>query len=349
MGWMVCRFTDLDIEVPLSPSTRIGRHWSNDIVVAHPAMPLYWVEIRWEQGGWRFRCLSGEGRTRAKGPRRGEWTCLKAASGQGSRVTIEDVGQFELVDDREPVPMLVDCETGVRHIGPEIRDVIYAHGEVAEGGKLHWNGRLYRMEGIGPLVVAQVGEIDIAHPDCHIHVDVDTLTAQISQGHAQVMIEGEPVRTLAVYVAARLSGQEDGWLNSEDAYAAWVYLGGSETSPIARIGWERGKLRRGLSIQEVDNSKRLFSVRRRASVSVKDASACFDSVRSTSRIDWDESDALASRTWYSQGAGAGVARGGKYAVIWICLSFCGCGVRRKEHSGESRRYDGRCRGDHRQR
>lgn len=267
MGMITCTFPNLEVEVPLSPSTRLGRHWSNDVVISDPTMPLHWVEVRWEERKWRFRCFTGEGRTRAKGPRSGDWTGLRAEGSQRSRVTIDEIGYFELTDATEPRPMLVDIRTGFRHTGHEVEGVIFASGITAEGGTLFWGGRLFRIEGVAPLIAAQVGDIDIAHPGCHIDVDLDTLTAQISQGNAQVVLEGEPVRTLAVYVAARASGEEEGWLSSGDAYAAWLHYGGSETSPIARIGWERGKLRRGLSSHGVDNTKALFSVRRRGAKS----------------------------------------------------------------------------------
>ncbi len=267
MGWVRFKFHGVDVEVPLSPSTRVGRHWSNDVVVPELAMPLYWVELRWFGDHWRFRCLAGEGRTRVKGARVGEWVMLRASSGTGSRVTLEQVGYFELFDDGAPFPFLVDMETGQRMMGSEVEDLLAQHKDLEEGATVHWCERLCRAEGVADLAPTPNGHIDMKSPECHIDVDLSSLQARVSQGHAQVMLEGEPVRTLAVYVTARDSDLEDGWLNSVEAYAEWVELGGTETSPIARIGWERGKLRSALSKLGVDNTKDLFAVRRRGAKS----------------------------------------------------------------------------------
>ena len=68
-----------------------------------------------------------------------------------------------------------------------------------------------------------------------------------------VAIQGELVRVLWMYALEKQQGT--GWVDSITALEAWVSLGGNSSSDVARISWERNKLRLlDQSVQGVDQS-----------------------------------------------------------------------------------------------
>ena len=52
--------------------------------------------------------------------------------------------------------------------------------------------------------------------------------------------------------------QGTGWVASNTALAAWMDLGGNSSSDVARISWERNKLRKQLLDQSVQGVDQLF-------------------------------------------------------------------------------------------
>jgi hypothetical protein len=93
-----------------------------------------------------------------------------------------------------------------------------------------------------------------------VDLHLDDLSATFHQNDSSAVVCGECVRVLALFALARQRGE--GWLDASEAWALWTELGGSPATSLARMSWERGKLRSQLSRQRVTRLDVLFESRK---------------------------------------------------------------------------------------
>ncbi len=111
----------------------------------------------------------------------------------------------------------------------------------------------------GPLPSTVPPHLDLAHRACELELSQDE--ARLSVGERHVVLRGEAVRVLRVYMDARTQ-TEEGWLGFTGAFSAWCALGGNPERSPDRLAWERGKIRARLSRAGVGSVEGLFEVRR---------------------------------------------------------------------------------------
>ena len=264
--------------VPLGTSNLVGRSWSCYVRFQHPAVPLYWLEVRWYSGTWAWRLLSGAGRTRGAGTSIGDaWRVFAPSGARPARISLAEMLWVELIDSEPPTPFISDVMTGEPVPEAEMTDLVEVreryllplHAEGDERARFA-EGEVFR---VGDRVLrAHVpqGEFDtegcrlhLGNPEIEIGIDLEALVARFSDGHLTVEVRGECVRVLAVYAAARVANMpEGGWLTPDEAFAEWSALGGSTTSEPERIAWERARLRTQLSKGGVGGLDGLFELRR---------------------------------------------------------------------------------------
>lgn len=261
--------------VPLIASTLIGRHFVCSCPIEDPAVPLYWLEIRWTGDMWVWRTLSGSNRTRGAGAvLEQKWRELRWSNGRGGRIVWDERCSIELVDPTPPqltarwvnTRKWMDAEELLTYV--ELgRDSFHAvHSRSGESLK---DGHVLSTP-LGPLQVylptphrkTDASSLSLASENLTLDVDLSTLKATFTSGRKEVCATGECVRVLAVYAYARKEHrqQNTGWLSRPEAHERWIQLGGKAESPEARIAWERGKLRTRLSKQAVSDVSRLFDI-----------------------------------------------------------------------------------------
>lgn len=267
--------------VPLTASTLVGRHWASVARVEDPRVPLLWLELRWFGTRWGWRALGAGDRTRGKGAALTDgWRHLAA----DSPVRLDDVVSVELVAESAPVPMLVDPDTGA--LAPpevlerlvEVRDArmipLAAEGDTS---RVFPDGALLVDEAKRPWRVClpdapaptEQARLHLARP-YDLFLDEDSARVTFMQGDASVVVTGECARVLAVFVEAhRADVPRGGWLTPAEAWDAWVVRGGNPASPVARLSWERAKLRQALARQGVSGLETLFQVERDPQVRVR--------------------------------------------------------------------------------
>ena len=240
----------------LAQSTLVGRHPSCQITIDHPNVPLYWLEIRWVNKQWAWRPLTpqsdttrGTGRSLGKG-----WRILTKG-----RVRCIDEVSIELTDEAPPDVFATDLQTGATVMGEALgqlvevwRDRVLLRNWESTDGSLMKNhsikvidGSVYRFHIPTRFESTSSTLLAVHSDDCAVDVHWESLTAVFTVQLNECRVTGECVRVLWAYCQARLEDQitEGGWLSREEAFHAWVGLGGLAGSPSERIGWEKGKLR----------------------------------------------------------------------------------------------------------
>jgi hypothetical protein len=264
--------------VPLAPSTLVGRSWACIARLEHPAVPLYWLEVRWYGGAWAWRVLAGASHTRGAGSTVGEgWRSFLSVGGRAPRVTLDDGGWIELIDDSAPEPFVVDAFSGA--VVPaeilaecvELRDdgliPLEAEGDpaaaLADGQVFRSGDRVLRAHVPSSRLDTDGRRMHLGREGIEVGIDVAGLVARFSNGPLVVDVRGECVRVLAAYHRIRERGiPDDGWVTPSEVFAEWVALGGNEASSTDRMGWERAKLRSQLARAGVGGLQHLFEVRR---------------------------------------------------------------------------------------
>ncbi len=273
MARLLIDFLDHRRAVPLGASTRVGRHWSSDVVLPLPQVPLHWLEVRWLGANWAWRALGALDRTvGASAPDTDGWRPLRCSNGRGTRVRFEGVGAVELVDDGPPQLVLHDVQSSERLEQDDALDWVEVVDErayvlgtdpprrpLADGEVFAAEGRIWRVLLPDPTQKTVQPALDLAHPRCELDAQIDE--ARFSVGERGVVLRGEAARVLRVYAIAR-GEEKGGWLDASDARQRWVELGGNRESPPERIAWERGKIRTRLSVLGVCNVDILFETRR---------------------------------------------------------------------------------------
>ena len=264
--------------VPLASSTLVGRAWSCLARIDDPAVPLYWIEIRWRGTGWTWRILAGEDHTAAPPAAQTDgWRPLVPSTGVGTqRVRLGQMVAVEIVEGGPPQPFVIDLATGVTVRGEQLSTLVEFHGEsmipleaegdpsaaLPEGGLFYHLGRAWRAHGGAHVEPTHRARVNLARPGARLAVNVTALRASLLHDDAEVVISGEPVRALAIYHEARLADPAGGWLDALEAWAAWRELGGNVDSPSERVAYDRARARTAFARQGVAAVERIFEVRR---------------------------------------------------------------------------------------
>ena len=99
--------------------------------------------------------------------------------------------------------------------------------------------------------------MDMNHADVMLDIDIASLKATFTQGRVDCRISGEPVRLLYIYALSKKNDQ-DKYVSTEEAFGLWVTHGGTKTSPLERLNWERAKIKNYLTMKGIRNTEKLF-------------------------------------------------------------------------------------------
>ena len=250
----------------LSSSNLIGRHWRCDTAIFDKRVPLYWIEVRWFGMHWGWRPLSSIEQTRGSGARM-EHGWRKWSKG---KISLGDSISLELTDSSAPKICFEHLETKERKTVFDMEGrvvvrnnrVFYIEGEDKEtpyldGSVIKVENESFRVHIPKTWASSQAKELDIAHEQIHLDVDLTSLKATFTQGSVDCNIHGEPVRLLCVFAELKKKYPER-FFSSEEIFTHWCTRGGTESSPIERMNWERAKIKNLLSAKQVSNVESLF-------------------------------------------------------------------------------------------
>jgi hypothetical protein len=263
MGMVLLKYGLKVKRLPLLESNGFGRSPElglRNIPVKN--LPLFWLEVRWMSGQWVWRSLNSEDDTKGKGNilPHGWRTFQERVYFRNPNVVL-----LELFDASPPEAMVESLTEGQliptsEFLGLHIGDAGYRidpEGDVlTNGSSFVHQGQAYRLwlpQNYAPSVES------ILHlSDENIKLDIypKSFKAVFSAGANSAVIQGEMVRVLWMYSIERQTGE--GWVDSNTALDAWMNLGGNASSDVARISWERNKLRKHLLDQSVLGVDHLF-------------------------------------------------------------------------------------------
>ncbi len=262
--------------VPLGSVNLVGRHWTCNLRLTSPQVPLHWLEIRWREGRWSWRALARADDTRGTGEVLAEeWRALAAPAG---RIRLDERTFVRLDAADGPVVHAVDLISGEALVAEALDDVaevgadgVFALGadegprqRLEDGDIFLHAGRAYRLVGESHAGDTARPCVTVRHPRLRCDVDGDALEAIFSVDGRRAAVRGPCLRILAVYAEARLHDDADGgWRSAEDIRAAWIARGGQAQSHPDRVGWEKGRLRAAISRTGVVEATGLFETRRR--------------------------------------------------------------------------------------
>lgn len=263
-------------ERPLATSTVIGRHWSCDILLQAPEVPLRWIELRWIEEQWGWRALSREGDTIGAGAwLRPGWRVFGGPTKASRTLRLREIVTLELMDETAPEPYAVDLQSGQVVLKQALVDLLASAGmhrwrtplgdPLNDGAVLVIEGRPIRLHLPQRAHAAAVGEVpSILHTDTLLKLDSKALTGALEHGPLRIDLPSEFVLLLLPYAEARVNeyAYEDAWLGREEAHARWIELGGNVQSSAQRLGWVRGKLKSYLARKGLADLDNLFESRR---------------------------------------------------------------------------------------
>lgn len=264
----------------LAAVTTLGRHPSCVVWIDDTRVPLFWLEIRRRRGEWCWRPLEQRGVTRGGGkPSEHGWRVWKAGAGQRGRVTCGDAGWIELLDAAAPSSFATCLDTGDVVEGADLGLVAEVHGgdvypigrgdepsaALRDGQVFAVDGRAHRLSLCVDPLPTSGAELSLRAPDLELDLDQRRLRAAFTSRSAEVVVQGEFVRVLIPYLYARVHEPwpDGGWLSTEDAHRAWRVAGGSGRSGMARLAWEKGKLRTELAKCGATHVAAVFEKRRK--------------------------------------------------------------------------------------
>jgi hypothetical protein len=274
MGIVRVSCGETEREVQLARSVLVGRHPTCHVVLDHPDVPVYWLELRWlgDQWGWRpFREESGRTRGAGRMIRTG-WREMKEG-----RIRCTDEVWIELSDAAEPQLFAEDLQTGEHLTDESLEGVVepwsdqvrFVDWESKDSPQIKdcsvhiVEGRSLRFHVPQKLFTTNGDLLPLSSPYCELDLYPDALRATFTVGPREITVSGECVRILWVYAQVRLEDEiaEGGWLSRDEVHHLWVDLGGREDSPVMRMGWEKGKLRTRLSKAGATGLETLFENR----------------------------------------------------------------------------------------
>jgi hypothetical protein len=268
--------------VPLPALCLVGRAPACLVQLQQPVCPAHWLEVRWGPEGWSWRPLAALERTRGSGPHRPNgWRGLEVTAERGTRVALAGDAYIELVEGGPPEPFAWDCAAALPVIGEALERVAELRGELmlpiaAEGDPaaalqdgalwVHRDGdRLQILRAHVPASLPETLDtrLDLGRGAVSVEVDLGASVADLVQGSARVQVSGQAVRTFALYARARAADPAgEGWLSANDAWAAWLELGGAAEATVEAVSWERTRLRQLLHRARVGSVEAVFARRK---------------------------------------------------------------------------------------
>ncbi|MFM2245596.1 MAG: hypothetical protein RL071_1670 [Pseudomonadota bacterium] len=268
--------------VPLPALCLVGRAPACLVQLQQPVCPAHWLEVRWGPEGWSWRPLAALERTRGSGPHRPNgWRGLEVTAERGTRVALAGDAYIELVEGGPPEPFAWDCAAAQPVTGEALERVaellgglmlpIAAEGDPAaalQDGALWVHRDGDRLQILRAHVPASLPEtldtrLDLGRGAVSVEVDLGASVADLVQGSARVQVSGQAVRTFALYARARAADPAgEGWLSANDAWAAWLELGGAAEATVEAVSWERTRLRQLLHRARVGSVEAVFARRK---------------------------------------------------------------------------------------
>ncbi len=263
MGMILLKYGVKVKRLPLLESNGFGRSPEFGMrTIPVKNLPLFWLEVRWMSGQWVWRVLNSEDETRGKGAllQHGWRTFQERIYFRNPNIVL-----LELFDSSPPEAMVEALNAGTLiptsefqglHIGEAGYRIDPEAPVLANGESFVYKSEAYRLwipQNYAPSVESVLSVSDV---DCRLDIYPTLLKATFSSGRNSVTIQGEMVRILWVYAKERLQGE--GWLETATALEAWIDLGGNTSSDLARVSWERNKIRKQLLDQSVLGVDQLF-------------------------------------------------------------------------------------------
>ena len=262
--------------VELSSSTLIGRGHNCDIRIQSERVPNFWIELRWLKEAWAWRVLTAEDATRGAGKvGRHGWRVLPK-NNPSSRIVLGAHAWVSLVESAPPQPLARCLRTGSVCTGEALRKLLARHRDEVGGQQRASTGDgaiLVEADHVWRISIPRIKAVTPTHVRVPrlstdliwLAIKPESLEATFTVGDKEVMVQGEPVRTLLIYARESLRGGT-GWLDNETAWRRWVLSGGNATSSSDRLGWDRGKLRTALRANGIEEVGSLFERRRQHGV-----------------------------------------------------------------------------------
>lgn len=275
MSILKCIFNNKEQIIPIACSTRIGRHWSNDICLNDPKIPMYWVEIRWIGTAWRWKIFSAEERTRGMGAVINsvwrEWS--KGASIRLDGFETEGALRISSLSDAPPMMLIEDQTTKKRYYGEDMLryvevwqtnrvipiDDVTREKPLQDGDIFCVRNKIFRFLHTEQDFITKPLKMKVVDPNTMVEINIEEKVAYFSNQNHQAVVRGASVLTLATY--ARAVKQRNPWLETTMAFDMWRELRGKDSSTPERLGWDRGKVRNQLSKQSCFGLKELFLTR----------------------------------------------------------------------------------------
>lgn len=270
MGWIRIETADDDVLRPLAANTVLGRGTTSTwrlgpplLSSSAPTVPTSWLELRWTNPGWTWRELRGPvDHYSSSGRLLADTEALRTgAQLRGDSVVIE------LVDASAPTPMVVDVarqqvvtdpEDQVEFFGEQATTVV-SQELLAEGALFIHGDRVYRYHVGRALPDTRRGHLDVRQPGFRLRIHEDAPGGPVVVVNGAVLAH-ESVGLLLVYIEARESGEDDGYLTAiQVRHRMAQRLGRREADLRGNLVCEwRRCLRNGLSGIGISGVKHLF-------------------------------------------------------------------------------------------
>ena len=262
-------------EIPLTEVNLVGRHPACGIVLNSSRVPMFWVEVRWSGTRWTWRTLAGEERTRGPGAVSPDgWRPFANGTGR-TGIRVGDVC-LRLIEDRAPEPVVEWLDTAERDLASDfdglhivdVHTIEVDSGEpvtIPSGGTTVLDGRPVRIWVPSGWLNTESPYLSLASETLELDFGWEACEVTLTDHTTSLTLKSEDVRLLRVYAQARLAAgkaADAGYLTTEEAFRAWVELGGNPQSEPERLSWMRNRLRIQLDQHGVGAPDGLFERRR---------------------------------------------------------------------------------------
>ena len=273
MGRVVIRLGEDERRVPLAAETLIGRHVGCTYTLANPAIPTFWIELRWTDDRWLWRSLVEDHPT--SGPTR-RHDAVWAVVGTGD--AIRSSAATVVLEDASPPRMFAATPGGEEVLQPpDLFEWIEPGAEgcwpirrgdrvepLANGSIFAVDGRPFRLFTVEETLTTLRARLDLLHPNVFAYLDVgedSECSLTLCQGDHRVKLSGAYVRAARPYFEARLAAGE-GWLTLEQAHERWLAAGGARSDDRYRISRDRSRICRRLTAAHVAHAPWFFETGR---------------------------------------------------------------------------------------
>ena len=263
----------------LSRACCLGRHPNCCVVLDHPDIPVFWIEVRFKGGEWWWRDLRpDDGRSRSRGEiLQDGWHRFRGENGEIASIECGEDVWLRLSDPGPPTLFARDLASGALLCGSELEPFIEVWPDQAR--RIGWesgDGGFVADYSVHPfptrclqfhIPVSSLPRggsgVTLDSSDCTLQVFSYALRAVFSQGDAECAITGSCVRVLWVYVLARVSEEyPEGWLSEEDAVQLWHQTLRQTHGARPQMDFERGRLRERLGASGAGELADLFETQK---------------------------------------------------------------------------------------